>query len=243
MKKHIPNIFSLLNLFAGCIAILFAGSGKFLIAFIFVGVGIFFDFFDGFFARLFKIQGELGKQIDSFADMVTSGVVPGLVMFKMLSEYSEHWIKIYSDTFIVIFLPCFGFIITIGSCLRLAKFNIDTEQTDSFIGLPTPANAIFILSLPLILEYTESNFVYNLFSNMWFLMGITVLSAYILNAKIRLFSLKVKRKGFSGYKLQILFIVVSVVLLVAFGFLGIPLLILWYILLSVFETRTRFFTS
>jgi len=243
MKKHIPNILSLLNLFAGCIAILFAGSSEFLIAFILVGVGIFFDFFDGFFARLFKVQGELGKQIDSLADMVTSGVVPGLVMFKMLSEHSEHWIKIYSDTFIVIFLPYFGFIITIGSCLRLAKFNIDTEQTDSFIGLPTPANALFILSLPLILKYTESDFMYSLFSNMWFLIGITVLSAYILNAKIQLFSLKVKRKGLSGYKLQILFIVVSAVLLVAFGFLGIPLLILWYILLSVFETRSRFFTS
>jgi len=239
MKKHIPNILSLLNLFAGCIALLFAGSGEFLIAFIFVGIGIFFDFFDGFFARLFKVQGELGKQIDSLADMVTSGVVPGLVMFRMLSEHSEYWIKIYSDNFIIKLLPCFGFIITVSSCLRLAKFNIDAKQTDSFIGLPTPANAIFILSLPLILEYSEFDFVRNIFSNMWFLLLTSILSAYILNSKIKLFSLKIK--NISEYKLQILFMVISVVLILVFKFLGIPLLILSYILISIIGKKKHLF--
>jgi len=234
MKKHIPNYLSLLNLFSGCIAILFAGSGEFLIAFILVCIGIFFDFFDGFFARLLKVEAELGKQIDSLADMVTSGVVPGLVMFRMLSEHSEYLQKIYSDNFIIKFLPCFGFIITLGSCMRLAKFNIDTKQTDSFVGLPTPANALFILSLPLIVKYTEYKFVYYTLSNVWFLLIITILSTYILNSKIQLFSLKIKKNNIYNYKLQIVFLILSVVLLIIFKFLGIPLIVFLYIILSVF---------
>jgi CDP-diacylglycerol--serine O-phosphatidyltransferase len=139
MKKQIPNLITLLNLLSGCIALVFVSQDNFWFAFYFVCLGIFFDFFDGFFARIFKVQSPLGVQLDSLADMVTSGVVPGFVMLKMLSELSSE-----------AFLPYFGFIITLGSCYRLAKFNIDTRQTDSFIGLPTPANALFILSLPLI---------------------------------------------------------------------------------------------
>lgn len=223
MKKHIPNFITLLNLFSGCIALVFASQGDFLNAFIFVSLGIFFDFFDGFFARLFKVQGELGVQLDSLADMVTSGVVPGFVMFKMLSEYS-------SDQY----LPYFGFIITLGSCMRLAKFNIDTRQTDSFIGLPTPANALFILSLPLVIQHTEFAFVIEALTNVWVLLGISVLSAYILNAELPLFSLKIKNFSFAKYKLQIFFLVLSVVLLAVFKFLGVPLIILSYVLLSVF---------
>jgi len=239
MKKHIPNILSLLNLFSGCIAILFAGSGEFLIAFIFVCIGIFFDFFDGFFARLFQVQGELGKQIDSLADMVTSGVVPGIVMFRMISEHSEYWLKVYSSYDVFKFLPCFGFIITLGSCMRLAKFNIDAKQTDSFIGLPTPANALFILSLPLIVEYSEYSFVFHIITNIWFLLGITFLSTYILNANIQLFSLKIKKNNLSDHKPQILFLILSIVLVISFKFLGIPLIILSYVLLSVWHKKTK----
>jgi len=234
MKKHIPNYLSLLNLFSGCIAILFAGSGEFLIAFILVCIGIFFDFFDGFFARLLKVEAELGKQIDSLADMVTSGVVPGIVMFKMISEHSEYLQKICSNDFFIKFLPCFGFIITLGSCMRLAKFNIDTKQADSFVGLPTPANALFILSLPLIVKYTEYKFVYYILTSIPFLLIITILSTYILNSKIQLFSLKIKKNNIYDYKLQIVFLILSVVLLIIFKFLGIPLIVFSYIILSVF---------
>src|SRR5690554_2750457 len=167
MKKHIPNFITLLNLFSGCIALVFAMQGDFLNAFIFVSLGIFFDFFDGFFARILKVQSPLGVQLDSLADMVTSGVVPGFVMFRMLSEYSANE-----------FLPYFGFIITLGSCMRLAKFNIDTRQTDSFIGLPTPANALFILSLPLVILHTEFSWVIDLLTDVWVLFGISILSTF-----------------------------------------------------------------
>lgn len=228
MKRHIPNFITLLNLFSGCIALVFAMQGDFLNAFIFVSLGIFFDFFDGFFARLFKVQGELGVQLDSLADMVTSGVVPGFVMFKMLSEYS-------SDEY----LPYFGFIIVLGSCMRLAKFNIDTRQTDSFIGLPTPANALFILSLPLVIQYTEFAFVIEILTNVWVLLGISVLSAFILNAELPLFSLKIKNFSFAKYKLQIFFLILSILFLVGFKFLGVPLTILSYVLLSALNRKKQ----
>lgn len=225
MKKHIPNFITLLNLFSGCIALVYATEGNFMMAFIFVSLGIFFDFFDGFFARLFKVEGELGLQLDSLADMVTSGVVPGFVMFKMLSDYSTSE-----------YLPYLGFIITLGSCMRLAKFNIDTRQTDSFIGLPTPANALFILSLPLVIQAADFEFAVTALTNVWVLIGISVLSAYILNAELPLFSLKIKNFSFAKYKLQIFFLLLTVVLLAVFNILGVPLVIITYVLLSVFTT-------
>ena len=150
IKKHIPNILTLLNLLCGCIAIVFISKLRFDLAFYFVCLGIFFDFFDGFFARKFGVAGPLGVQLDSLADMVTSGVAPGYVMYQMLS-FDGSFMKITNDLsfFQVSFL---GFIITLGACYRLANFNIDTRQSDSFIGLPTPANALFIMSLPLVIE-------------------------------------------------------------------------------------------
>ena len=227
MKRHIPNFITLLNLFSGCIALVFVAQGDYPNAFIFVCLGIFFYFFDGFFARLFKVQGELGLQLDSLADMVTSGVVPGFVMFKMLSEYSPNE-----------YLPYFGFIITLGSCMRLAKFNIDTRQTDSFIGLPTPANALFILSLPLVVQHTEFVFVIEILTNIWFLLGISALSVFILNAELPLFSLKIKKFSFAKYKLQVFFLILSIVFLIVFTFLGVSLIILSYVLLSVLSRKT-----
>lgn len=222
MLRHLPNFITLLNLFSGCIALIFASQDDYMSAFLFVSLGIFFDFFDGFFARILKVQSELGLQLDSLADMVTSGVVPGFVMFKMLSTYSDN------D-----YLPYLGFIITLGSCMRLAKFNIDTRQTDSFIGLPTPANALFILSLPLVIEGSGYVEVANFLSNTWVLLGISALSAYILNAELPLFSLKIKNFSFAKYKLQIFFLVLCLVFLGLFRFMGVPMIILSYILLSI----------
>ena len=135
------------------------------------------------------------------------------------------------------FVPYLGFLITLGSCYRLANFNIDTRQTDSFIGLPTPANALFILSLPLVLKYTDSIFIIELLTNPWFLLAVTALSAYMLNAEIPLFSLKIKKFSFKENGLQIVFLVGSLLLLVFFRYLGIPLLILFYVLLSVLNNK------
>ena len=230
IKKHIPNLITLLNLLCGCIAIDFASRHDFEMAFYLVCLGIFLDFFDGFFARLFKVSSPLGLQLDSLADMVTSGVVPGFVMFFLLSS-SQHEISAH---------PMFaylGFIVTLGSCYRLANFNIDTRQTDFFIGLPTPANALFILSLPLVLKYSDSIFTLEILTNQGILLAITLLSAYILNAEIPLFSLKLKKFNFKDNALQIVFLILSLMLLFFFQFLGIPLLIILYILLSVLNNK------
>ncbi|MEC5166105.1 CDP-diacylglycerol--serine O-phosphatidyltransferase [Flavobacterium sp. PL11] len=233
IKKHIPNLITLLNLFSGCIALMFAFNQKFEMAFLFVSLGIFLDFFDGFFARLFKVSSPLGLQLDSLADMVTSGAVPGLVMFQMMISYSSPVVEGYLQWF-----PYLGFIITLGSCYRLANFNIDTRQTDSFIGLPTPANALFILSLPLVLKFTDSIFVIELLTNPFVLLSITVLSAYMLNAEIPLFSLKIKKFSFKENALQISFLIISLLLLIFFQYLGITLLIMFYVLLSIINNKT-----
>lgn len=235
IKAQIPNIITLLNLFSGCFALIFAFHQDFKFAFFFVSLGIFLDFFDGFFARLFKVSSPLGLQLDSLADMVTSGVVPGVVMYQLMN----HALGFPSFGWPTLMFPFLGFIITLGSCYRLANFNVDTRQTDSFIGLPTPANALVILSLPLILFDNQYEFITNALSNEYVLLVISLLSAYILNAEIPLFSLKIKDFSFAKNKLQILFLTVSVVLLAFFQFLGIPLLILFYILLSVFTNKKK----
>ena len=232
IKKHVPNAITLLNLFCGCIAVVFAFHRDFEMAMLFVASGIFLDFFDGFFARLFKVSSPLGLQLDSLADMVTSGVAPGLVMYQMMISNLQSAGEDYAQWF-----PYLGFIITLGSCYRLANFNIDTRQTDSFIGLPTPANSLFILSLPLVLKHTDSLMVIELLTNQWVLLMIALCSAYILNAEIPLFSLKIKKLNFSENKLQVIFLLLSVLLILFFQYLGIPLVILMYVLLSVVNNK------
>lgn len=232
LKKHIPNIITLLNLLCGCIALVFAGEANFEMAFFFVCLGIFFDFFDGFFARLFNVSSPLGLQLDSLADMVTSGVVPGFVLFKMLSN------SVNSDPSLM-YLPYLGFIITLGSCYRLANFNIDTRQTDSFIGLPTPANALFILSLPLLLKNSDSLIVLELLINPWVLIFISMLSAYILNAEIPLFALKIKKFNLKDNALQLFFLLISILLLVYLQFAGVALIIVFYVLLSIITNKFK----
>lgn len=229
IKKHAPNIITLLNLFCGCIAVVMIANNNFYSAFFFVCLGIFFDFFDGFFARLFKVSGPLGVQLDSLADMVTSGVAPGFVMYKLLSNPG-----VFDENSLI---PYLGFVITLGACYRLANFNIDTRQSDSFIGLPTPANALFIMSLPLInVGFFDNNFSGVIF-NQWVLLAITFISAYVMNAEIPLFSLKIKDFSFQKNALQIVFLTLSVLLLVFFQYLGIPLVILFYVLLSVVNNQ------
>ncbi len=195
-------------------------------AFYMVCLGIFFDFFDGFFARLFKVSSPLGLQLDSLADMVTSGVTPGYVMYSMFAN-SGHELGTNPA------IPFLGFIVTLGSCYRLANFNIDTRQTDSFIGLPTPANALFILSLPLVISFSDSLMILEILTNQWVLLLITLCSAYILNAEIPLFSLKIKKFSLKENALQIVFLTISVFLVVLLHYIAIPLIIVFYVLLSI----------
>jgi CDP-diacylglycerol---serine O-phosphatidyltransferase len=235
IKKHVPNFITLLNLFCGCVAIVFVFKNDFELAFLFVSLGIFLDFFDGFFARLFHVSSPLGLQLDSLADMVTSGVTPGVVMFFLMHNALKAPAFVLEDCG---FLFCLsGFIITLGSCYRLANFNIDTRQTDSFIGLPTPANALFIMSLPLVLKYSESLAVVEILANQWILLAIVLFSAYILNAGIPLFSLKIKKLSLKDNALQFGFLIFAFLLLVLLQYLAVPLIIISYILLSVLYNR------
>ena len=167
--------------------------------------------------------------------MITSGVVPGVIMFQMLlkSFGEEKVISVASWDNSVMILPFLGFIITLGACYRLANFNIDTRQTDSFIGLPTPANALFILSLPLVLLNSNIEFITNALQNHWVVIAISIVSACVMNAEIPLFSLKIKDFTFKKNALQILFLASAVLLLLVFRYFGIPIIIIFYVLLSV----------
>ncbi len=234
--RHIPNLITLGNLFCGTIATVFAVNGDFEYAAIFVLLGIGLDFFDGFFARLLNVSGELGKQLDSLADMVTSGVVPGVIMFKLIQINLLTETNSVSDNYFGISL--IGFIITLAACYRLANFNIDTRQTDSFIGLPTPAMCLVVISLPLIKESTTIDFVINILNNNYFLIILTWILSFLMNSEIRLFSLKVKNFSFSKNWFLYLFILISIVLIVLFNFLAIPLIIILYLITSIIKNLT-----
>ena len=236
IKKHIPNAITLLNLASGLLALIAIFNGFFDEAFIFVSLGIFFDFWDGFFARKFNVAGPLGLQLDSLADMVTSGVVPGLLMFKLFDNIQKDDTSIYyltEEYYYMGFVPYLGFLITIASCYRLANFNIDTRQTESFIGLPTPANAILIMSIPMIQYFSSWTWLTELLSNPYYLFFITLVSTYLLNANIPLFSLKVKSFSWETSKLQLSFLGFSLLLLLVLGFVAIPIIIFSYIGLSL----------
>ncbi len=237
LKKQIPNIITLLNLLCGCIAVIFAVQNHLELSALFVIAGITFDFFDGFAARILKVQSDLGLQLDSLADMVTSGLVPGIVMYQLLIRvFPSSVIRVAID-FNVYYMALLGLLITLASAYRLAKFNIDTRQTTSFIGLPTPANTLLIISLPLILKFQSEEWITDIIVSKWFLIGVTILSCYLLNAEIRLFALKFKTWSFAENKLRYLFLVLSVILIVLLKFIAIPCILLVYILLSLVSNK------
>ena len=243
MIKQIPNFVTLLNLFCGSIAVIFAVNGELVAAAFFTFLGIFFDFFDGLLARKLNAQSELGLQLDSLADMVTSGLVPGIVMLKMLQLSTDYGYNIvlgrmwsvdsFFDGLNRYPLPFLGLLITLASAYRLANFNIDDNQTDSFIGLPTPANTLLILSFPLIMEFQNNDTMNAIILNQWFLIGVTLVSCFLLNAKIKLLALKFKNWGFKDNATRYILIIMAIVLLAVFQFAAIPLIIIFYILISL----------
>ena len=243
LKKHVPNLITSLNLLSGSIAVIFAVQGNLVLAAIFVAAGIFFDFFDGLAARALDVKSEVGLQMDSLADVVTSGVVPGIVMYQLIIKalpssggLSTDWNSSEFDLNLQPF-ALIGLLIIVASAYRLAKFNVDDRQTDSFIGLPTPANALLILSLPLILTYESVPIINQLILNEWFLVGLTILSCILLNAELPLFALKFSDWGFKENKLRYFFIVSCLLLIVLLKFIAIPAIILLYVLLSVISNR------
>ena len=246
IKRHLPNIITLLNLFSGSIAVLLAVQNYFVGAALFMFLGIFFDFFDGLVARKLDVQSELGLQLDSLADMVTSGLVPGVVMFKLLnlslgnpvldnSESLWESTSLFEGLHHYAPLAFVGFFITLASAYRLAKFNLDEDQQSSFKGLPTPANALLIVSLPLIMEFQNSDTINAVILNPWYLIVMTILSCYLLNSNINLFALKFKDWSFKTNAVRYIFIILSVIFIVVFQFLAIPIIIVFYVLLSLFS--------
>lgn len=235
MKKHIPNIITLLNLFSGLIAVIYALQNDLAIASLFIILGIGFDFFDGFAARLLNVSGELGKQLDSLADMVTSGVAPAMIIYKLI-EKSTSSSNLHS-TESLNYLPILGLLFALASAYRLANFNIDTRQSSSFIGLPTPAATLVIISLPLIVAYSSNSVAIDLINNPYILIGITVMLSVLMNAAIPLFSLKFKNYGWKDNKVVYLFLLSSILLLVLLQFVAIPLIIAIYIVISMINNR------
>ena len=234
MKRMLPNIITLLNLASGVIAVLFAAQNELVFAAYFILAGIVFDFFDGFVARILHVQSELGVQLDSLADMVTSGVAPGIIMFQLLRHAETDWsMTDYLSNFNQIdFLPFLGIVITLAAAYRLAKFNIDENQTHDFIGVPTPAMTLFVLSIPIITQYGQQEWAKEIVSSRLFLIIVVLLGSFLMNANISLFSLKFKTISLKDNAVKYVLIVLSVLLLIVFRVTAIPLIILLYILLS-----------
>lgn len=217
ITRHIPNFLTCCNLLCGCIGIVFVLQGKLESAAYFVWIACVFDFFDGFAARLLKVSSPIGKELDSLADMVSFGVLPAVVIFTMLRMSDGH-----------AYLPYVAFSIAVFSAIRLAVFNLDETQSDSFKGLPTPANALFITALPLL----TGNIAIALYEP-WILVVITVISSYLLVSGIPLFALKFKSFAWKGNEVRFAFLGLSVLLLATVKFAAIPLIILLYIVLSL----------
>jgi len=218
MKKHIPNALTCGNLLSGCIGIVFAFKGDLNAAAYAVVVSGIFDFFDGFVARLLHVKSTIGKELDSLADMVSFGFLPGVVMFQLLTASD------YPSTY----LPYLGFMITIFSALRLAKFNIDERQTEDFIGLNTPMNTLFIVSLPFIKQDFPA-----IGNSAIVLAIITVVMSFLLTSEIRIFSLKFSSVKWADNKFKFIFLILSAIFLIALKFAAIPLILILYIALSL----------
>lgn len=222
MKKHIPNALTCANLLSGCIGVVFAFKGDLNVAAYAVLLSGIFDFFDGFVARCLHVKSAIGKELDSLADMVSFGFLPGVVMFQMLSQ---------SD-FTSPYLPYLGFLITIFSALRLAKFNIDERQTEDFIGLNTPMNTLFIVSLPFIQrDYPGIG------NSTLLLVSITVIMSFLLTSEIRIFSLKFGSMEWKQNKIKFIFLMISAVLIAFLKFAAIPFVLILYISMSVIHFK------
>jgi CDP-diacylglycerol--serine O-phosphatidyltransferase len=222
IKQHIPNALTSLNLASGMAGILFVLDGQLDYGAYLIFLAALFDFLDGFVARILKVSSEIGKQLDSLADMVTFGVLPAFILFSMIESNTENS-----------YLPYTAFLIGIFSALRLAKFNIDLRQSDRFIGVPTPANALFISTLPFLSE--KFPFFENLLSNPTVLVALGLVMSYLLIAELPLVALKFKDFSFSKNIFRYLVVASALISLILFGIAGIPFAIILYIALSITE--------
>ena len=239
--KHIPNLITLGNLAFGILAILFAFGGNLTLASSYIILGAFLDFFDGFFARLLKSSSEIGKQLDSLADLITFGLAPSIIVFQLLffleTESYFTTTNILSD-YCTYYLPYIAFLIPLFSAYRLAKFNIDSRQSDSFIGLPTPANALFFISIPFIVENGEG-FVYELIFEKGFIVISVIILSLLMISELKLIALKFKSIGWSENKYRYILIVTTVILLLLLRFEAVPIILILYVILSIINKQVK----
>lgn len=270
IKRNIPNLFTLCNLLSGCIGIVFTLEGNLVWCAYMVGIACIFDFLDGLVARMLHVTSRLGKELDSLADMVSFGVVPGVLLYKMIictqlfASFNANPLTFLSEQLTpsihINYLAMTGFLVTIFSAIRLAKFNIDPRQSDSFIGLPTPASAILIASLPLSIPESLTNMlrptamsfenisafgtviggknnIYEILLQPYSVIALTIITSLLLIAPLHLFALKFKSFSWTDNKVRYIFLALSVVLVIIFKFLGIPLIIILYMVLSIINNR------
>ena len=229
ITRHIPNTVTCCNLFCGCIASIMGFQAKYEMAILFIILGAFFDFFDGMLARLFHVSGPLGKELDSLADDITFGFAPSVIVFSLFKEVQYPDILApFTD-----YIPYTAFIIAVFSALRLGKFNIDTRQSTSFIGMPTPANALFWGSLVV----GGHDFLVSESFNAIYLLILVLIMLYLLVAEIPMFSLKFKNLTWSDNKISYIFLLVCIPLLIFLQISGFAAIILWYIFLSAITKK------
>ncbi|OJV16551.1 MAG: CDP-diacylglycerol--serine O-phosphatidyltransferase [Dyadobacter sp. 50-39] len=224
IRRNIPNALTCGNLLCGCIGVVEAFHNNLLLSCILIGIALIFDFLDGFIARLLKATSPIGRDLDSLADMVTFGLLPAIILYQLLMQSIPDLFGIWKA------YP--AFIIAVFSAIRLAKFNNDPRQSDSFIGIPTPANAMLIASLPLIV-HTESDFWKDIIINTNNLLILSAIMSYALVMELPLIALKFKQFSWKGNEARFILIGVTLVLLATLKFLAIPAILIVYVLLSV----------
>ena len=224
MKKHIPNSITCCNLISGCIATGFAFAGNIKVALLLIIIGAVFDFFDGMFARLLNVSSPIGKELDSLADVITFGLAPSTIIFSQLHVMSyPTYLEPLRD-----YLPYVAFIMAAFSALRLAKFNLDERQALGFIGLPTPANALFWGSLLVGVGEKLETHPWALY----FLLAGILISSWLLVSEVPMFALKFKHWSFKGNEVKYLFLITCCPLVVIFGISSFAIIIAWYVILS-----------
>lgn len=231
MKRHIPNIITSCNLISGCIAVLNAFLVCYEAAFFFIVLGAVFDFFDGMSARLLGVSSPIGKELDSLADCITFGLAPSAMIFTFLSSQDYP----SAVAFAAPYIPYAAFIMAAFSALRLAKFNLDERQTTSFIGLPTPANALFWASLIV----GSGSFLSSSPAVLLAVVAMVLVCSWVLVAEIPMFALKFKTWGWRGNEVKYIFLITCIPLLLVFRISGFAAVIAWYVILSVLTARRQ----
>ena len=228
IKQHFPNAITCGNLVSGCLSILFVACGMPVKAAVMLFVAGLFDFFDGFAARLLHVHSPIGADLDSLADVVSSGVAPGFIMYWLM----VHAFDLPSVTLLnVSVLPCLAFLLPVFSAIRLAKFNVDDTQKTSFRGMPAPGMALFIASLPLALSQvghlTDGTLGY------WACLDITLIFSFMMVSRLRFFSFKMKSAKWKGNEVRWIFLIISVVAVAVFRLVALPFVMMLYVLLSI----------